>query len=197
MARLASLCRVGSESKRFVTWNDAGFSAGRPRRSPYTAGDFPHCWGLYVGYRASLVGLVGLYLCTMAGFYRPGVFWQRAEALTRTLTACGRPWLLSIVIWTTSSTSMIRRAIGPGMPSCGHLGHCSKRMVVNEDIIGRLGGEEFGWVLSGCTTEEAVNAANRVLTAFQAASCNGLAVTCAFSPGVAGWQVNGPMSESV
>ncbi len=28
----------------------------------------------------------------LTGVYRPGVFWQRADDMTQTLTACSRPW---------------------------------------------------------------------------------------------------------
>ncbi|PSR36796.1 MAG: hypothetical protein C7B44_07150 [Sulfobacillus thermosulfidooxidans] len=66
-----------------------------------------------------------------------------------------------------------------------------------EDIIGRLGEEECGWVLSGCTTEAAVHAANRLVTAFRDTSCDGMGRPCAFLAGVAGWQANDPMAESV
>jgi diguanylate cyclase (GGDEF)-like protein len=123
----------------------------------------------------------------LTGVYRPEVFWQRAEALTRTLTACGRPW--AFVYLDLDDFKQVNDTAGhlTGDAVLRKFGALLKAHGRQEDIIGRLGGEEFGWVLSGCTTEEAVNAANRLLTAFQATHCDGLARTCAFSAGVAGW----------
>jgi diguanylate cyclase (GGDEF)-like protein len=133
----------------------------------------------------------------LTGVYRPEVFWQRAEALTRTLTACGRPW--AFVYLDLDDFKQVNDTAGhlTGDAVLRKFGALLKAHGRQEDIIGRLGGEEFGWVLSGCTTEEAVNAANRLLTAFQATHCDGLARTCAFSAGVAGWKTNDPVPSSV
>lgn len=47
----------------------------------------------------------------LTGIYRPEVFWQHADLLTRTLTACGRRWVFVYCDLDASSRSMIRRAI--------------------------------------------------------------------------------------
>jgi diguanylate cyclase (GGDEF)-like protein len=133
----------------------------------------------------------------LTGVYRPEIFWQRAEVLTRTLTACGRPWAFGYL--DVDDFKQVHDTAGhfTGDAVLRKFGSLLKVHVRQEDIIGRLGGEEFGWVLSGCTTEEAVIAANRLLAAFQATHCDGLAGTCAFSAGVAGWQENDPAPASV
>ena len=133
----------------------------------------------------------------LTGVYRPEVFWQRADVLTRTLTACGRPW--AFVYLDLDDFKQVNDTAGhlTGDAVLRTFGALLKDHGRQEDLIGRLGGEEFGWVLSGCTIEEAVQAANRLLAAFQATHCEGLTRSCAFSAGVAGWQVNDPMPESV
>ncbi len=133
----------------------------------------------------------------LTGVYRPEVFWQRADVLTRTLTACGKPW--AFVYLDLDDFKQVNDTAGhlTGDVVLRKFGALLKAHRRQEDIIGRLGGEEFGWALSGCTTEEAVSAANRLLAAFQATHCDGLAGTCAFSAGVAGWQENDPVPDSV
>ena len=133
----------------------------------------------------------------LTGVYRPEAFWQRAEMLTRTLTACGRPW--AFVYLDLDDFNQVNGTAGhlTGDAVLRKFGALLKAHGRQEDIIGRLGGEEFGWVLSGCTTAEAVSAANRLLVAFQAMSCDGMARPCAFSAGVAGWQEDDPVPSSV
>ncbi len=129
----------------------------------------------------------------LTGVYRPGVFWQQADEVTQTLTACGSPW--AFVYLDLDDFKQINDTAGhlTGDAVLRTFGALLKAYGRQEDIIGRLGGEEFGWVLSGCTTEEAVSAANRLLAAFQARPCDELTTTCAFSAGVAGWHENDPV----
>jgi len=133
----------------------------------------------------------------LTGVYRSRVFWQRADVLTRTLTADGRAW--AFVYLDLDDFKQVNDTAGhlTGDAVLRTFGALLKAHGRQEDLMGRLGGEEFGWVLGGCTTEEAVQAANRLLAVFQATSCDGLAKTCAFSAGVAGWQANDPIPESV
>lgn len=113
------------------------------------------------------------------------------------LTACGRPW--AFVYGDLDDFKWINNTAGhlTGDAVLQKFGSLLKAHACEEDLVGRVGGEEFGWVLSGCTTEEAVSAANRLLAAFQATHCDGLGRTCAFSAGVAGWQENDPVPGSV
>ncbi len=133
----------------------------------------------------------------LTGVYRSGVFWQRADVWMQTLTACGRPW--AFVYLDLDDFKQINDTAGhfTGDAVLRAFGALLKAHGRQEDLVGRLGGDEFGCVLSGCTKEEAVNAAHRLLVAFQATSCDGLARTCTFSAGVAGWQANDPVPESI
>ena len=102
----------------------------------------------------------------LTGVYRPEVFWQRADVLTRTLTACGRLW--AFVYLDLADFKQVNDSAGhfTGHAVLRTFGALLKAHGRQESIVGRLGGEEFGWVLSGCTTEEAAHAANRLLAAF-------------------------------
>ena len=133
----------------------------------------------------------------LTGIYRPGVFWQQADGLTHTLTTCGRPW--AFIYLDLDDFKQVNDTAGhfTGDTVLRSFGALLKAHARQEDIVSRLGGEEFGWVLSECTTEEAVTAANRLLSAFRATHFEGLAGACTFSAGVAGWRVNDPLPENV
>lgn len=133
----------------------------------------------------------------LTGVCRPEAFWQQADAVTRTATACGHPWVF--VYLDLDDFKYVNDTAGhlTGDAVLHHFGALLKTHARQGDLVGRLGGDEFGWVLSGCTTEEATTAVSRLLATFQATRCDGVEKACAFSAGVAGWQASDPIPSSV
>ncbi len=132
----------------------------------------------------------------LTGVRRPGVFWHRAEQVTHQLTRSGKLW--AFVYCDLDDFKQINDTAGhlTGDAVLRIFGTLLKGHARQNDVVGRLGGEEFGWVLGGCTTEEAVTAANRLLAAFRAAHYDGMA-GFSFSAGVAGWIGEEPIPASV
>ncbi|PSR25093.1 MAG: hypothetical protein C7B47_13190 [Sulfobacillus thermosulfidooxidans] len=122
----------------------------------------------------------------LSGLYRADVFWTRAEELVQWLGSQGKPW--AFVYLDLDDFKRVNDTNGHliGDAVIRTLGSLLQSHARHSDITGRLGGEEFGWILPGASPSEAVAAANRLLIAFREANCDGL-TGCTFSAGVAGW----------
>lgn len=133
----------------------------------------------------------------LTGVRRPDVFWEQAEIVTRALTAAHSPWVFTYL--DLDDFKQINDILGhqAGDTVLRAFGTLLQAHARQNDIVGRLGGEEFGWILTGCTTEEALAPINRLLAAFRKMDGAKLAGPCSFSAGVAGWQDGLPHPISV
>ena len=133
----------------------------------------------------------------LTGVQRPDAFWDRAEVLTHQLTVHHTPWVFAYL--DLDDFKQINDTLGhqAGDTILQAFGTLLKAHARQNDLVGRLGGEEFGWVLSGCTTEEALAPVNRLLAAFRKMDGAKFVGPCSFSAGVAGWQEGLPHPVSV
>ncbi len=133
----------------------------------------------------------------LTGVLRPGAFWEQADVATRALTAAHNPWVFAYL--DLDDFKQVNDLLGhqAGDTVLQAFGTLLRTHARHHDLVGRLGGEEFGWILSGCTTEDALAPVQRLLAAFHqmdGVSCGG---PCSFSAGVAGWQEGLPPPVSV
>lgn len=89
----------------------------------------------------------------LTGVRRPDVFWEQAEIVTRALTAAHSSWVFTYL--DLDDFKQVNDILGhqAGDTVLRAFGTLLKAHARQNDLVDRLGGEEFGWILSGCTTE--------------------------------------------
>ncbi len=120
----------------------------------------------------------------LTGCYRPTAFWERCTDAVAAAYRQGRT--LAFVFLDLDDFKQINDHWGhqAGDAALRAFGQLIGQHARAGDLIGRLGGEEFGWILPDATAAEALQAAYRLLSACEAAWESG-APTIAFSGGVA------------
>lgn len=163
-------------------------------------------WGLTMALLATIHGVVWRRLVrpltqradydALTGVCRAEAFWSQADGLTQQLAKERRPW--AFVYLDLDNFKQVNDTAGHyvGDTVLRAFGTLLQTHARHDDLVGRLGGEEFGWMLVNCSVGEAVTAVTRLLTAFRATPCEGLP-PCSFSAGVAGWTDDAPVPSSV
>lgn len=101
----------------------------------------------------------------LTGLLRAGSFWERAEDLTQSALAAHYP--VAFVFLDVDDFKQINDQYGhaTGDLVLQSIGTLLRRAVRQGDLLGRLGGEEFGWLMIGITGDEALAITQRVLAA--------------------------------
>ncbi len=101
----------------------------------------------------------------LTGLLRAGSFWERAEDLMQRALVTQYP--VAFVFLDLDDFKHINDEFGhaTGDLVLQSIGALLRREIRKGDLIGRLGGEEFGWLMVGTTGEEAFAVTQRVLTA--------------------------------
>ena len=99
----------------------------------------------------------------LTGALRAGPFWDHAEDRIRRALAAKQP--VAFVFLDVDDFKHINDQFGhaTGDLVLQSLGALLRQAVRHGDLLGRLGGEEFGWLMLGVTPEEAYLATHRVL----------------------------------
>ncbi|MCL4318533.1 MAG: GGDEF domain-containing protein [Firmicutes bacterium] len=122
----------------------------------------------------------------MTGLCRPGPFWVRAERQLRDAVTTHHP--LALIFFDLDDFKQLNDSNGHviGDAVLRAVGRLMQTQARQDDTVGRLGGEEFGWVMPCATVDEAVSAAHRLLNACRTCTIEGV-VGVTFSAGVAGY----------
>lgn len=107
----------------------------------------------------------------LTGLLRSGSFWETADRVLRAVQADGGR--VSFVFIDVDDFKALNDRFGhlEGDAALRAVGHVLRAQTRAEDVVGRIGGEEFGWLLPHTARDEAVDAANRLL-----GDCRGLRV---------------------
>lgn len=129
----------------------------------------------------------------LTGCLRPAAFWERCRAAVPAAYQQGQP--LAFVFFDLDDFKQVNDRWGhaAGDTLLKAFGRLLRDHARSGDVVGRLGGDEFGWVLPGATTAEAEDAVQRVL----AASVNVDGPSCSLSAGIAGMTGREPEPPSV
>lgn len=94
---------------------------------------------------------------------RPGAFWERAEATIAQAALNGQP--ISFVFIDLDNFKQVNDAHGhaTGDALLRVFGQILLQYARSDDVVGRLGGEEFGWLMKNADSEDARAATLRVL----------------------------------
>jgi len=128
----------------------------------------------------------------LTGLLRPAAFWTAAETAVADAITQHRP--VAFVFLDLDDFKRFNDRAGhlAGDAVLRVFGRLLADGARTTDVVGRIGGEEFGWVLPGTTPDQAHHAVVRLLAACRAeAGMAGLT----FSAGVAGW-VPGASAEN-
>ncbi|MDA8345319.1 MAG: GGDEF domain-containing protein [Thermaerobacter sp.] len=120
----------------------------------------------------------------LTGLLRAGEFWEQAEI---ELDAAYRARkLVSFVFLDLDDFKQVNDTVGhlAGDAVLRQMGRLLREHVRAEDVVGRLGGEEFGWLLPGAAPDAARHGAERLLDVCRAAEVAGVH-GFTFSAGVA------------
>lgn len=120
----------------------------------------------------------------LTGLLRAGPFWAQAETQIQAAYHHRRPLAFVFVDLDNFKEINDRHGHLTGDAVLRALGQALRYSARQDDIVGRLGGEEFGWILPGATIGDARHAAERVLTACRASQIESVQ-GFAFSAGVA------------
>ena len=133
----------------------------------------------------------------LTGVLRPEAFWRQGGALAHQLTTSRTPWVFAYL--DLDDFKQINDTLGhsTGDAVLQAFGTLLQAHARANDVTGRLGGEEFGWVLGGCTIDEALAPVNRLLEACRKMDVMGFEQACSFSAGVVGWQDGQPRLVSL
>ncbi len=120
----------------------------------------------------------------LTGLCRPGAFWERAEH--QVAQAYRLHHAVAFVFLDLDDFKVLNDTQGHAVGDAvlHTFGTILQQSARQGDTIGRLGGEEFGWLLPGAAVPAAVAAAERLLATFRRATTDaGYPITC--SAGVA------------
>lgn len=115
---------------------------------------------------------------------RPDIFWERAEHQVAQATRLHQP--ITFVFLDLDNFKALNDTYGhaAGDAVLQTFGTVLRHSARQGDTLGRLGGEEFGWLLPGAAVPDAIMAAKRLLTTFRRTTTDaGSPITC--SAGVA------------
>ena len=121
----------------------------------------------------------------LTGCLRPAAFWERCGAVVPAAYRQGQP--LAFVFLDLDDFKQVNDRWGhpAGDTLLQAFAHMLRDHARAGDAVGRLGGDEFGWVLPGATATEAQDAVRRVVAACaETAGDNG--PSCSVSAGIAG-----------
>lgn len=115
---------------------------------------------------------------------RPGAFWERAEAAIAQAAAMAVP--ISFVFLDLDDFKQVNDTYGHAMGDAmlQAFGRVLLEHARSDDIVGRLGGEEFGWLMKGTSSSDARTATLRVLNVCRTLCIEEIA-GFAFSAGIA------------
>ena len=110
----------------------------------------------------------------LTGVLRAGAFWDRAEEVAAQAQRTGQS--LAFVFFDVDNFKAINDTYGHAVGDAvlHALGGILRQSVRHGDVLGRLGGEEFGWLMTAVAADDARAAAERVLTRCQTLSVQGL-----------------------
>lgn len=110
----------------------------------------------------------------LTGVLRAGAFWEAAEWYFRQARRQHTPFAL--VVFDIDNFKRVNDTYGhaQGDQVLAHVGMLLRHVSRDGDVLGRLGGEEFGWVLPGSTEKNAQVAAHRLLEICQTTAIAGL-----------------------
>ena len=120
----------------------------------------------------------------LTGLCRPGAFWERVEH--QVAQAYRLRHAVAFVFLDLDDFKVLNDTHGHavGDTILHTFGTILQQLAQQGDTIGRLGGEEFGWLLPGATEPDAVMATERLLATFRCTTADaGYPITC--SAGVA------------
>ena len=119
----------------------------------------------------------------LTGLLRAGAFWTQAEEQVDAGYRTGQT--TAFVFLDLDDFKQINDTQGhlTGDTVLRQMAHLLRKHVRAEDIVGRLGGEEFGWLLPRTTADEALQAAARVLEECKVTTVDGVS-GFTFSAGV-------------
>ncbi len=120
----------------------------------------------------------------LTGVCRPGAFWERTEHQFAQASRLHQP--ITFVFLDLDNFKALNDTQGHAMGDAilHTFGTVLRQSARQGDTIGRLGGEEFGWLLPGATVPDAVAATDRLLATFRRTTAEaGHRITC--SAGVA------------
>ncbi len=120
----------------------------------------------------------------VTGLRRPASFWERATYQVATARQTETP--LSFVFLDLDNFKAVNDSHGHAVGDAvlAAFGQHLQAAARQTDTVGRLGGEEFGWVLPGALASDAQTATERLLAEWQAQTIAGLRALT-FSAGVA------------
>ncbi len=132
----------------------------------------------------------------LTGCYRSASFWERCGAYVSDAYRQDQP--LAFVFLDLDDFKQINDRFGhqAGDAVLKTFGRLIRQHARSGDLVGRLGGEEFGWILPGSPAADAEVAANRLLMACEAAAPAG-SPSIGFSGGVAGVTGHEPEPRTV
>ncbi len=127
----------------------------------------------------------------LTGLRRPASFWEHCTA--QVAAAARGQYPLAFLFLDLDAFKAINDRYGhaAGDAVLREVGAQLRDVARRTDILGRLGGEEFGWVLPDTTTAEAQAAAQRLLERLQTSPIGGIPGV-SFSGGIAGMQGSEP-----
>ena len=122
----------------------------------------------------------------LTGLLRPGRFWVRAEEQLAQALATHVPLAFAFFDLDDFKQLNDTRGHAVGDAVLRTFGQLAQSHARQHDTLGRLGGEEFGWVMLGATVAEAAQAVERLLAIYRTTRVDGVA-DLSFSAGVAGF----------
>ena len=98
---------------------------------------------------------------------------------------------LSIVVFDIDHFKAVNDRHGhlAGDKALRKIGRIAQRQARDEDLVGRIGGEEFIWIMPGCNSEAALRAAERLRWAVEAGTHSAPIPSVTISAGHAQWSV--------
>ncbi|MCL5971070.1 MAG: GGDEF domain-containing protein [Firmicutes bacterium] len=129
----------------------------------------------------------------LTGLYRQGAFWSRLEQHMGEAAQSQQP--LAFVFIDMDDFKQLNDTYGhlAGNAVLQAMGSLLRTHARQTDTVGRLGGEEFGWIMPGSSADDAFTAAHRLLAACQTWPIEAIA-GWSFSAGIAG--ITGTEDES-